>query len=150
MSVIETPPEDRHAGPDLRPGVPSESWCGEAISREIQPGRPGLLPAQPGARASIAAAAAARRWCPRRCFAVAHGQMDEDELEQVMMDFLRRPVRRAGLHHHHRERPRHPQRQHPDRRAAPTASAWPSSTSSAAGSGGRTGWPTVTSPFRRI
>ena len=48
---------------------------------------------------------------------VAHGQMAEGELEQVMLDFLRGGRRRARVHHDRRVRPRHPEREHADRGA---------------------------------
>ena len=58
--------------------------------------------------------------------------------------FRRAQVRRPSRHHHHRERPRHPQRQHDDRQ--PRGSLRPRAALSdcAAGSAGRTVGPTPT------
>jgi hypothetical protein len=42
----------------------------------------------------------------------AHGQMDEDQLSLRHARLRARRVRCAAVHHHHRERARHPQRQH--------------------------------------
>ncbi len=65
--------------------------------------------------------------CPRPGSRIAHGQMNEHALEQVIVDFWEKRVRRPGLHHDRRERPRHLQRQHADRRprrpARPVAAA---------------------------
>ena len=55
-------------------------------------------------------------WCPRRAIAVAHGQMNEHQLEKIMVDFWENELRRAGRHHDRGVRPGHPERQHPDRR----------------------------------
>ena len=57
---------------------------------------------------------------PEARIAIGHGQMSEDALEQVMVGFWEKELRRARLHDDRRVRPRHPQRQHPDRRRAPT------------------------------
>ena len=48
---------------------------------------------------------------PTRGIVVGHGQMAEDARRRHAALPWRR-VRRAALHHHHRERPRHPQREH--------------------------------------
>ena len=47
--------------------------------------------------------------------AVAHGQMPPTRARRHHVGLLRRQVRRAALDHHHRIRPRHPDRQHADR-----------------------------------
>ena len=48
---------------------------------------PGVLGAQPGARRSTQAADRLRELVPEARIAVAHGQMDEGSLEQVVVDF---------------------------------------------------------------
>ena len=58
--------------------------------------------------------------CPEARVAVGHGRWPSSELEQVMVDFWEKALRRAGLHDDHRDRPRHPERQHDHRRRAPT------------------------------
>jgi transcription-repair coupling factor (superfamily II helicase) len=54
---------------------------------------------------------------PEARIAVAHGQMDEGSAGAGRGRLLGGPLRRAGLHHHHRVRHRHAHRQHPGRRA---------------------------------
>ena len=49
---------------------------------------------------------------PEARIAVAHGQLNEHVLEQIVVDFWEREVRRARLDHDHRDGPRHLQRQH--------------------------------------
>ena len=77
------------------------------------------------------------------------GRWASTQLEQIMVDFWEKRVRRAGLHHDRRVRPRHPQRQHPDRRPGRHATACPSCTSCAAGSAGAASAATPTSCTRR-
>ena len=63
------------------------------------------------------AAARIRELVPEARVATAHGQMGEHQLEQVMLDFWEKRVRRPGLHHDRRVRPRRLQRQHHGHRA---------------------------------
>ena len=79
---------------------------------------------------------------------VGHGQMAEKELEKVMLDFMHGEANLLLVHHHHRERPRHPQRQHPDRQPRRHLRARRSSTSCAAGSGAPSSAPTPISSSR--
>ena len=61
-----------------------------------------------GCRRIDKAAARLRELVPEARIAAAHGQMNEHQLEQVMVDFWETQVRRAGLHDDRRVRPRHP------------------------------------------
>ena len=58
-----------------------------------------------------------REQVPEVKFVVAHGQMAASELDERMNAFYDGALRRAGLDDHRRIRPRHPGRQHADRRA---------------------------------
>ena len=88
ITVIETPPRDRHPI-QTYVGLYDEGMVERAIEREIDRGRPGLLPAQPGGDHRQGGHAAAGSRCPRCVSRVAHGQMPEQDLERVMLDFLR-------------------------------------------------------------
>ena len=99
-------------------------------------------------RSTASAAARSRELVPEARVAVAHGQMNEDALEQVIVDFWDKRVRRPGLHHDRRDRPRHLQRQHADRRPRPTRSASRSCTSCAAASAAAASAATPTSCTR--
>ncbi len=121
ISRIETPPAER---------LPIISYVGacddvvvqQAIQREldrdgqvffvhnrIQTDSPGGAEAAPaGAEATMA---------------VAHGQMEERALARIMNRFADGKVEHPAVHQHHRERPRHPQRQHHHHR--PRRSLWP-------------------------
>ena len=127
MSTILTPPEERHPVLTLV-GPYDEKQIGAAIRREllrdgqvffvhnrVQLDQPGGRPAR---RAGPGGPGRGRARPDER----AHARADHDR--------LRGPeVRRAGLHHDHRIRAGHPQRQHADRgpcrrlRAAPAAPA---------------------------
>ncbi|HCW50743.1 MAG TPA: transcription-repair coupling factor [Clostridiales bacterium] len=86
MSVIDTPPEDRY---------PVETYVleydevtvREAILRELARGGQ-VFYVHNRVQTIHRAAARVQRMVPRARVAVAHGQMKEDELERVMMDFL--------------------------------------------------------------
>jgi DNA-binding NarL/FixJ family response regulator len=107
MSLIDTPPEERH---------PILTYVGEYDDRSRSPRRsaraaargPGLLRPQPGADDREGRRARLRELVPEARVAVAHGQMDEHQLEQVDARLLGGRVRRARLHDDHRVRPRHP------------------------------------------
>ena len=86
LSLLQTPPADRQ---------PILTYVGEL--RRAGRGRgdppraaargPGVLGAQPRAARSTHAAARLRELVPEARIAVAHGQMDEGTLEQVVVDF---------------------------------------------------------------
>jgi transcription-repair coupling factor (superfamily II helicase) len=88
MSVIQTPPEERH--PILTfVGPYDEKQIGAAIRRELL--REGQVFYVHNRVESIdKVAARLRDLVPEACIAVAHGQMHEDALEQVMVDFWER------------------------------------------------------------
>ena len=87
----------------------------------------------------------AARLVPEARILIGHGQMHEDQLEQVMLDFADGEARRPRLHDDHRVRPRHPERQHDHHQPRRQASASRSSTSSAAASAAAPPAPTPTS-----
>ena len=115
MTTILTPPEERH--PILTfVGAYDPRQIAAAIRRELL--RDGQVFYIHNRVESInRAAARLAELVPEARIAVAHGQMGEDALEKIMVGFWEKRLRRAGLHHDRRVRPRHPQRQHPDRRA---------------------------------
>ena len=89
LSIILTPPENRqsietyvHGG---EPGHPPDGHHQRDRAR-----RPGLLRAQPRADHRGRTPSCSRSWSPRPPARVAHGQMHEHELEDVMIDFLDR------------------------------------------------------------
>ena len=115
ISVIETPPEGRR---------PIKTYVGEydeelvktALVREHQ--RKGQAFFLHNRIESIdETAERLRALCPGMKFEVAHGQMDEKELEQRMLAFLRGDADVLVSHEHHRVGDRHPAGQHADRRA---------------------------------
>ena len=89
MSTLATPPEDRHpiltfVGPLLR-----------QAGRRRDPPRaaargPGLLRAQPGLVDQPGRRRSSPSSCRRRASRVAHGQLGEHQLEQVIVDFWER------------------------------------------------------------
>ena len=114
MSTIQTPPEERH--PVLTyVGAYDDKQIAAAIRRELL--RDGQVFFVHNRVESIERVAARLRdLVPEARIAVAHGQMNEHALEQIIVDFWEKQLRRPGLHHDRRDRPRHPQRQHADRR----------------------------------
>jgi hypothetical protein len=68
-------------------------------------------------RASTSGPRASQDLVPRARVAVAHGQMSEAALEQRDARLRRGPLRRAVRDGDHRERPRHPARQHDPHRS---------------------------------
>ncbi len=110
MSVIETPPRDRLA---IQTQVVqfSESVIKSAIELEL--GRGGQVFFIHNRVETIETVAAlVHRLVPQARVTVAHGQMNEKEMEQVMLDFVDFKADRARRHHDYRERHRHPARQH--------------------------------------
>ena len=132
MSTITTPPEERH--PVLTyVGVYEDRQVVAAVRRELL--REGQVFYIHNRVQSIEKAAARiRELVPEARVAVAHGQMGEHQLEQVMLDFWEKRVRRARVHHDRRVRPRRLQRQHHDHRALRHARPLASCTSCGAGS----------------
>ena len=111
MSVIETPPRDRLA---IQTHVV-----------EVRRGRSSRARSAPSSSAagrcssSTTASSRSTRWrnlitrlVPEAKVGVGHGQMGEDELEKVMVDFVAQQIRCPARDDHRRERPGHPQRQH--------------------------------------
>jgi transcription-repair coupling factor (superfamily II helicase) len=87
ISVIETPPRDRHPI-QTYVGLYDEGMVNRAIGREI--GRGGQVYYLHNRVETIGKTAARlRELMPQVRFAVAHGQMPEQELERVMLEFLR-------------------------------------------------------------
>ena len=86
MSTIETPPEDR---------LPIKTYVTEyddhlireAILRELDRGGQVFFVHNRVQNIELVARHAARTSCRRRRSRIGHGQMPEDELEQVMLDF---------------------------------------------------------------
>ena len=115
MSTITTPPEERHPVLTYVGGYEDRTVVA-AVRRELL--REGQVFYIHNRVQSIEKAAAKiRELVPEARVAVAHGQMGEHQLEQVMLDFWEKTLRRAGLHDHRRVRPRRVQRQHDDHRA---------------------------------
>ena len=110
ISVIETPPEGRlPIKTYLQPF--DDRLMREAILRELD--REGQVYVVHNKVETIEAMAERMRaLVPEARVVVAHGQMDDAQLEKVMLAFARREVRRAGLQHDHRERPGYPECQH--------------------------------------
>ncbi len=87
ITVIETPPRDRHPI-QTYVGLYDEGMVKRAIEREI--GRGGQVYYLHNRVETIAKIAARlRELMPQIRFAVAHGQMPEQDLERVMLEFLR-------------------------------------------------------------
>ena len=103
ISVIETPP--RAAGRSTPTSASTtRSWSASAIAARDRRATARCSSCTTGSRRSTQAAERLRDLVPEARFAVGHGQMDERELEKVMLDFLARRGRRAGLHVDHRVR----------------------------------------------
>ncbi len=123
LSVIQTPPEERQP---IKTYVTAreDSLVREVVSRELDPRRPGLLRPQPRAdhrsRGRMDAQAGPRGPHRRRAWADARGHARVGDAR-----VRRRRDRCAGLHHHHRVRAGHPQRQHHRHRQRSPARAGP-------------------------
>ncbi|MCL5942026.1 MAG: transcription-repair coupling factor [Actinobacteria bacterium] len=87
ISVIETPPRDRHPI-QTYVGVYDEGMVKRAIEREVDRGGQ-VFYLHNRVETIDRTAARLAELMPRVRFAVAHGQMAEQELERVMLDFLR-------------------------------------------------------------
>ena len=86
MSTILTPPEERH--PVLTfVGAVRRAADRRGGPARAAPGRPGVLRAQPGRLDRQGRGAGRASWCRRPGSAVAHGQMNEHQLEAIMVDF---------------------------------------------------------------
>ena len=85
MSVIQTPPEERQP---IKTYVTADDdeLVGEAITRELQRGGQAYY-VHNRVRTIQKAAERIRRLVPKARVAVGHGQMGEDELANVMVDF---------------------------------------------------------------
>ena len=87
MSTIETPPQDR---------LPVETIVAQYDERahprrhpaRTQPRRPGVLSCTTASSTSRPWRSVCARWFPQARIAVGHGQMDSDELEEVMTTFV--------------------------------------------------------------
>ena len=123
MSVIQTPPEERH--PVLTfVGAYDEKQIAAAVRRELL--REGQVFYVHNRVESIdRAAARLRELVPEARIAIAHGQMNETRARAGHRRLLGEGVRRARVHDDRRVRPRHRQRQHADRRAGRRAGAVP-------------------------
>jgi len=87
ITVIETPPRDRHPI-QTYVGLYDEGMVARAIEREIDRGGQ-VYYLHNRVETIDRVAARLRASMPRVRFAVAHGQMPEQELERVMLEFLR-------------------------------------------------------------
>ena len=115
ISIIATPPADRLA---IRTFV---CRCDDDAARrgdQARAGarRAGLLRPQPRRGHRTSGRAKLRELAARaRASSSATGRCRASELEKVMVDFVDGKLRRPRVHDDHRERPRHPARQHDDR-----------------------------------
>ncbi len=123
ISVIETPPEGR------RPvrtyvGPYDEDLVAKAIRREIErEGQAFFLHNRIDSLPEVAERL--RALVPGARFVEAHGQMDEHQLEETMLGFLRGEADCLVTTTIIESGPRHPDRQHADRRARRPARALP-------------------------
>ena len=147
LSTIDTPPEERHPVLTFVGAVRGQRRSPPRSSRELL--REGQVFFIHNRVESIdRAATRLRELVPEARIAVAHGQMHEDALEQVMIGVLGEALRRPRLHDDRRERARHREREHAASSSGPTSWACPSCTSCAAGSAGAGSAPTPTSCTR--
>ena len=110
MSVIETPPRDRLA---INTQVVqfSEGVIKSAIELELA--RNGQVFFIHNRVETIEAIAAlVQRIVPNARIAIGHGQMNEKEMEQTMLDFVDYQIRRSGGDDDHRKRHRHSASKH--------------------------------------
>ena len=87
ITIIETPPRDRHPI-QTYVGLYDEGMVARAIQREIERGGQ-VYYLHNRVETIDKAAMRLRELMPTARFAVAHGQMPEQELERVMLEFLR-------------------------------------------------------------
>ena len=124
LSIIATPPADRRA---IRTFVarPDDGVLREGIRRELARGgqvffvvpRIAGVPGDKDDRSLEKWAEHLRELVPEAHVAIAHGQMPAEAAGEGDGRVRRRPPRRPGVHDDHRERPRHPARQHDVRHA---------------------------------
>ncbi len=140
LSIIGTPPVDRRA---IRTFVSKfdGATIKEAIERELSRGGQvfflhNRIETIRGVLDYLA------KLVPQAKIAVAHGQMRGGQAREGDDGVRGQAARRAALHRHHRERPRHPLRQHDPGRTAPTPSASRSSTRFAGASAAAASAPT--------
>ena len=129
---VRHPGHEHHRGAAPRPPAGADLCDGARVARHCrghppgaEPGRPGILPAQPGGEhrvhrrtpAAVAGGGCGHRHCPRQ-----NGRAGA-ELRHAADGRRRDPG--AGVHHHHRDRHRYPQRQHPDHRGCGPAGPVP-------------------------
>ena len=111
--------------------------------------RAGLLPLQPRAARSTSCYERLSKLVPEARIAIAHGQMREHALEDVMLDFTPAEVRRAAVHDDHRIRSGYPDGEHADHLRRGSLRAGSALSDARAASAARTGWPTPISRFGR-
>jgi transcription-repair coupling factor (superfamily II helicase) len=90
LSIIETPPEDRLAIQTYLSPY-DESTVRDAIENELERGGQVFF-VHNRVRTIDAIADRLRKLVPKARFAVAHGQMHGDDLEETMMKFLKREI----------------------------------------------------------
>ncbi len=115
ISVIETPPEGRRPVKTYV-GEYDEDLVKQAIMREKARGGQAFF-VHNRVETIDEVAERLRGLCPGVTFEVAHGQLDEKELEQRMLALRARGRRRARRHLDRRVRDRRALGEHPDRRA---------------------------------
>ncbi len=134
MSTLATPPEDRH--PILTYVGP---YYGQAGRRRDPPRAaargPGVLRAQPRVDPSTGSPRSWPSSCPRRGSRSPTASWASTQLEQVIVDFWERQVRRAGFHDDHRDRARHREREHAHHRPRRQVRALPAAPAARARSG---------------
>ena len=146
MSTITTPPEERHPVLTYVGGY-EDRQVAAAVRRELL--REGQVFYIHNRVQSIEKAAARiRELVPEARVAVAHGQMGEHQLEQVMLDFWEKRFDVLVCTTIVESGPRRLQRQHDDHRARRHPRPLASCTSSAAGSAAPASAPTPTSSTR--
>ena len=112
MSIIETPPRDRLA---IQTNVVKfdQKVIADAIRHELERGGQ-IYFVHNRVESIYSMGALLQRLVPEARIIVGHGQMGEDELEKVMVDFVERKFDVLRRDDDHRERARHPQREHDD------------------------------------
>ena len=151
----------RHPRPDAAQHAAGRPPADPHLRRRVR--RPGRRPRRSGASCCARARSSScttacrtsRRWPPRCAslvpearIAVAHGQMDEGTLEQVVHRLLGGRVRRARVHDDHRVGHRHAHGQHARRRPRRPARPRPAPPAARPRRPGRLSGPTPTSSTR--
>ena len=144
MSTVDTPPEDRQ--PVLTYVGPfDEDMALAAVRRELLRGGQVFWVHNRVETIERRAAELRAKLGEEARVVVAHGQMDEERLEKVMLAFWDRTRGRPGVHDDHRERARRAERQHAGGRAGRPPGPGPAV--SAAGTRGAIGRPGVRLPL---